>query len=92
MSEPPRPDHVTGLFGAALIAVGVLMMALCGGCGAVFFVIFAADGLAHPNDMAMELLPIVLGGVPALVGLGLFVWGRRLWRGPRRPPASPPPR
>ena len=81
MSEAPKPESTASFFGAALIAVGVLMMALCGGCGAVFFVLFVADGVMHPNDMTMALMPIVLGGVPALIGWGLFRWGRGLRRG-----------
>jgi hypothetical protein len=95
MSEAPKTDPVVGFFGAALIAVGFLMMLLCGGCGAVLFVVFVADGVMHPNDMTMALMPIVLGGVPALIGWGLFRWGRGLRRGragPTPPPASPPPR
>ncbi len=94
MSEAPKPDPVAGFFGAALIAVGVLMMLLCGGCGAVFLIFFVADGLMHPNGMSMAFMPIFLGGVPALIGWGLFAWGRSLRRGgpPTPPPASPPPR
>jgi len=90
----PQPNLVAGFFGAALVAVGVLMMLLCGGCGAVFLVFFVADGLMHPNDMTMVLMPIFLGGVPALIGWGLFVCGRNLRRGgsSKPPPASPPPR
>jgi len=42
-----QPNLVAGFFGAALVAVGVLMMLLCGGCGAVLFVMFLADGLAE---------------------------------------------
>ncbi len=94
MSEPPAAAPVAAFFGGALIAVGALMMFLCGGCGAVMLVLFAVGGIAHPNDMPMVLMPIVLGGVPALIGWGLFLAGRNLRRGgePRPPPASLPPR
>lgn len=77
---------VRRFFGAALIAVGGLMMVLCGGCGALIFALYFVDAFAHPNDAPMMLIPVVVGGVPALVGFGLFVCGRALRR-----PAAPPP-
>ena len=42
MSETQTSSPVAGFFGAPLIAVGVLMMLLCGGCGAVFLIFLAA--------------------------------------------------
>lgn len=100
MSEP---NPVTRLFGAALIAVGFLMMLLCGGCGAAFMVFFVIDGLAHPNNLVQGIMmPLFVGGVPALIGLGLFVAGRNLRAPPpayrperpadgSKPPPAPPP-
>lgn len=90
MSEA-RPDPVQRFFGAALIAIGVLMMVLCGGCGAIIFLFYVFDGLAHPNDMSMAIIPIFVGGVPALIGLGLFAGGRALRGGPKPPPRTEPP-
>ena len=83
MSEP-QTDPVRGFFGGALIAVGVLMMLLCGGCGAIFLIGFLVSGLFSSNreDISMVIMPIVLGGVPALIGWGLFASGRAL-RNPR---------
>ena len=87
----PESQPVTRFVGAALMAVGLLMMLLCGGCGAVFLVMFVGEGIAHPNDLAMGIMtPLFLGGLPALLGFGLFQGGRAV-RGPRAPPASPPP-
>ena len=62
--SPPEPS-VARFFGAALIAVGFLMMLLCGGCGALFFVTFLVGGIASSNheDISMVIMPIVLGGV-----------------------------
>ena len=75
--------------GAALMAVGALMALLCGGCGAVFLVVFLADGLRHPNDLAMGLMtPLFLGGVPAVLGFAIFSAGRSLRRG-SGPPRNP---
>ena len=95
------PNPVTRFFGAALIAVGLLMAVLCGGCGAVFLVMFMVEGLSHPSEMSMATMPLFLGGIPALIGFGLFTWGRSLRRPrpapwaptewPKPPPSGPPP-
>jgi len=90
MSDP-RPDAVQRFFGAGLLAVGVLMIVLCGGCGAVFLLYFLFHGVAHPNDMPLTLIPLVVGGVPALIGFGLFAAGRALRRAPKPPPSALPP-
>jgi hypothetical protein len=80
------PDQVRRFVGGALIAVGFLMMLLCGGCGTLFFIGFLISGLASSNheDVGMVIMPIILGGVPAGLGLLLFMGGRRLARGPKR--------
>jgi hypothetical protein len=91
------PDPLRGFFGATLVAMGLLMMFLCGGCGALFFIGFLISGLTSSNheDVGMVIMPIVLGGVPALVGFGLFLAGRTLRRPaasePKPPPSVPPP-
>ena len=84
-----EPDLVRGFFRFALITVGVLMMLLCGGCGALFFIGFLISGLTSSNheDVGMVIMPIVLGGVPALIGFGLFAVGRSL----RKPLATTEP-
>jgi hypothetical protein len=84
---------VAQFFGGALVVVGVLMMALCGGCGALFFLGFLWSGLTSSNheDVSMVVLPIFLGGIPAGLGLGLFIVGRALRRGPRGAGGVGPP-
>lgn len=79
---------VARFFGGALVAVGFLMMLLCGGCGVLFFLGFLWSGLTSSNheDVTMVILPVLLGGLPAGLGLGLFIAGRALRRGPPRPP------
>lgn len=84
-------DPIARFFGGALLAIGFLMMVLCGGCGAVFFLLYLIGGLAHPNDLPMAVIPVIVGVLPALIGFGLFAWGRGLRRGPPRPPPSAPP-
>ena len=82
-----QPSATARFFGGALIVVGALMMLLCGGCGAVFLVTFLWSGLTSSNheDVSMAVLPIFLGGVPTGIGLGLFIAGRAVRRGPRPP-------
>jgi hypothetical protein len=64
--------------------MGLLMMFLCGGCGALFFIGFLISGLTSSNheDVGMVIMPIVLGGVPTGVGWLLF-WAGRGLRKPR---------
>ena len=79
-------DALRGFFGATLVAMGLLMMFLCGGCGALFFIGFLIRGLTSSNheDVGMVIMPIILGGVPAGLGWLLFWAGRGL----RKPPTA----
>ena len=85
-AEPPSssPTPVARFFGGALIAVGIMMMLLCGGCGVAFLAWFLVETLrsSNPEDISFILMPIFLGGVPAGIGLGLFIAGRALRRRP----------
>ena len=86
MSDLP-PSPVARFFGGALVVVGLLMMVLCGGCGVLFFLGFLWGGLTSSNheDVTMVVIPIIVGGIPAAIGLGLFIVGRALRR------SQPPP-
>jgi hypothetical protein len=79
----PRHDPVQHFFGGALIGVGFMMMLLCGGCGALFFFGFLFGSLFNSNqdDLGMLALPLLMGGLPAALGFGLLLWGRRLRAG-----------
>lgn len=76
----PASHSVARFFGGVLMAAGVMLMVLCGGCGAVFFGAFLLELLSRPHaeDVGFLLLPLFLGGVPAAGGLGLFIVGRAL--------------
>jgi hypothetical protein len=76
-----RRDPVGRLFGALLMAVGVLMMTLCGLCSLVFLVSVLGSGGGDAGGMLA--LALIFGGVPIAVGFGIFALGRSL-RGPRR--------
>jgi hypothetical protein len=73
---------VARFFGGLLIAAGVLIAFLCGGCGLAFFVGFLVTTLqsSSPEGFAVVWLPLVLGGPPAAIGVGLVFAGRALWR------------
>ena len=76
-------------FGYALMAVGALIAGLCGLCTLTYFVMGAASlgkgGEEGGYAPIMMIASVVVGFVPIMVGIGLFVGGRSL----RRPP---PPR
>lgn len=73
-------------FGNLLVALGGLMATLCGSCGA-FFVVAGVATLKDPEGFGQMMLwsGLILGGIPALVGLGMLAWGRRLRRSGDRP-------
>jgi hypothetical protein len=84
MSEPsPLRRFVGGL----LIAVGSLIAGLCGLCTGVFELLSIHDLLSNtahgPDNIDIPVfLPLALGIVPILIGVGLFFWGRNLLRAP----------
>lgn len=73
MSEP---SPVRRFFGGALMAVGFLIMALCGLCSACGMVIGLTDETFKGADMIAAVL--IFGGVPFLIGLGIFFGGKAL--------------
>lgn len=80
-SDQERRDPVVRLFGTLLMAVGALMMALCGLCSLAAVVFM---GGSSGGDLGgMLLLVLYFGGVPIGVGFVLFWVGRTL----RRPKA-----
>ena len=91
MSEP-RPDPVQRFFGGALIAVGGLIATLCGVCSlSVIWMVLATViqndmnfGLLFGSMLSLVFLVPIVGGVPMIMGILIFRWGRRLyWPIPR---------
>ena len=86
MSEQ-RPDPTRRFFGGLLMAVGGLITVLCGGCSLVFAggsIVGAIGSSGQLRDLPSWLLLVaVIGGLPTLIGIGLFIWGRRLYRPPK---------
>jgi hypothetical protein len=87
MSGPSAPrGPVQVFFGVLLIIVGLLMVVFCGGCALLFGAMFIADTGGGPGNVAQALLlPLILGGIPALAGAVLVWVGWRLVRPPKRP-------
>jgi hypothetical protein len=89
--QEPDGSTVRRFFGAALIAVGVLMIAFAGMCSAVsLWLLLAFMGQGHtagPGDFLGVLGIVALFGVPPIiVGYVLYRIGRGLRRrGPNTP-------
>lgn len=80
MTDEHTPSPTQRFVGALLMAVGGLMAALCGGCGALFVIggllsLFSRNAQDGPMLAGMGL---VVGGIPAAMGVGLFIAGRAL--------------
>ena len=86
-TPPTEADRaVARLFGAMLMAVGGLIVGLCGLCSFGFLAITIGGG--GPASQASQIpglfvMVAVIGGVPIGVGVLVFIAGRSLWRGPR---------
>ncbi|MDB5675969.1 MAG: hypothetical protein JWM65_2951 [Sphingomonas bacterium] len=68
-------------FGGLLLAIGILIMTGSGLCT----IVVVGMGLTSSSineALTMLALPLVVGGVPFLIGLGMFFVGRALSRKP----------
>ena len=100
MSEPaPATDEGNAggrFFGVLLMAVGSLIAGLSGLCSAGVLVMMAAEpgsgsGEAIVGAFVGGLVMVgIVGGVPILVGVGLIIVGRGLYRSskPKRIPET----
>lgn len=86
MSER-RDDHaVRRVFAGLFMVVGGLMGFLCGSCTLLFLV----GGLLSSGGGEMAILSLFIGGVPAALGIGLFLAGRTMWKDATRAIKPPP--
>jgi hypothetical protein len=93
MTAPPNPEAdrtVARLFGAMLMVVGVLIMALSGLCslgvlGMMLMEMFRSP-LGSVGAVTMVPMIAIFGGVPMAAGFGVFTLGRGLRRGPKAAP------
>lgn len=65
------------------MAVGALMVGLCGLCSAAFLI--STVGGTPGAAASILILALVFGGVPIAAGVALFMLGRKLRRGPKSP-------
>jgi hypothetical protein len=70
-----------GLFGGLLLGIGILIMTCSGLCSLV--VVFMGFGEAM-RDPSIIMVPLLVGGIPFAIGVGLFWGGRALLRGAAR--------
>ena len=67
------------LFGGLLLAAGILIMLTSGLCTLVVSVMGLTALAEEPSAI---LLPVLFGGIPFMIGFGLYKWGRSLLRKP----------
>lgn len=78
-----RRNAVSDFLGGAMIAVGWLMVGLCGLCSAAFMVAMIVEAFrSHSGGdvIGFTTMALVIGGVPIAIGAGLIWLGRRLRR------------
>jgi hypothetical protein len=70
-----------------LMAVGGLIVVLCGLCSLGFLVITIGGAGGSPGQASQLpgfiVMVAVIGGVPIAIGVLVFIVGRSLWRRPR---------
>ena len=71
--------------GGLLMTVGAVIGGLSGAC-TLTFLVMSLD--PHGGGQILPLI-FLLGIPPVLIGVGLFYWGRRLWRSSAPPPPDP---
>lgn len=88
MTDESRNDRpVAKLFGALMMAVGGLIVGLCGLCTAGFLVM---TGKSDPSGaVGLLVIAAIFAGIPIAVGVFIFIGGRNLWRGPKPQQSSP---
>lgn len=64
-------------FGGLLLGIGILVMTCSGLCSLVVIMAGFGEVIREPSAL---MLPLAFGGVPFLIGFGLFNWGRSLLR------------
>lgn len=71
-------------FGGLLLGIGILVMTVSGLCTLSVVVAGLYD---EPGMVAREpsilVVPLLVGGLPLLLGFGLYRWGRSLLRPPQ---------
>jgi hypothetical protein len=82
----PPASREDRLFGAALMAIGGLIVGLCGACTfASFWMLLGLAGETGGPDLQTAInsaiVPLLIGGIPTVLGALLFRAGLRRYRG-----------
>ncbi|MFA5964937.1 MAG: hypothetical protein WC804_13045 [Sphingomonas sp.] len=67
-------------FGGLLLAIGILIMTGSGLCTIVVIGMGLSSGITVTEALSALPLPLIVGGVPFVAGVGLFFIGRNLAR------------
>jgi hypothetical protein len=81
-------------FAVAMIAVGALILTLCGSCTSYFAGAALWDMIAHGNaggNLVVLFVAGVIGGIPTAGGIALFLLGFDRAQQGRKPPKPPSP-
>ncbi|MBX9662607.1 hypothetical protein [Novosphingobium sp.] len=70
------------LFGGLLLAAGILIMLTSGLCTVLVIGIGMTQAMRDPGILGAIYLPLMVGGIPFMIGFGLYKWGRSLLRQP----------
>ena len=95
MTPSRSPNPVAVFFGWLLMCAGALVAATTGAC-TVFFLaapVLQGGGVEYFGGLlSWIVLVMIVGGIPCLVGIGLFLLGREIKRvrKPERHPFSAP--
>ena len=76
-----EPSPVKRFFGGLMMTAGGLIAVTCGLCTGFFEVMTLAQD-ARNGDW---VVPLIIGVAPTLVGIGLFLGGRSLFRSANEP-------
>ncbi|HSI17324.1 MAG TPA: hypothetical protein VK980_06115 [Sphingomonas sp.] len=68
-------------FGGLLLAIGILIMTGSGLC-TIVIIGMGLSSMSIGEALSALPLPLIVGGVPFLIGLGMFFAGRALARDP----------
>ena len=72
-------------WGNFLVVIGGFVAIFAGGCGVIFEIVaFTTSDSVGENYFGRPIVPLIAGGIPALVGYGVYRLGKWL----RKPPAG----
>jgi len=87
VTEQRPVEPMDRFMGAAIMAIGLLITGLCGTCTAYFT--FAMGGGSSGGALISIIMVLLVGGTPTLIGIAMFRFGLKLYRGtPVKPPLS----